>query len=552
MRLRATRLSAISNALRSVFKIASVNPVLWWDAESHRAALAGGAATLFQDSAGTSAVTVVEQPVGLVLDTRQPQYGPELISNGDFGGGLTGWIASANFSVVGGAARSDGTNSVYAPLRQLGVFVAGKAYEICFDLSVTSGSLPLWIDGQQFVATTSASGRRSFFVKANFSGSLFFEAAPSSVISIDNVSVREVLGVTALQATSTARPVLTARKNLLTYSEQFDNVAWVKSEASVLANVALAPGGGLTADKIVESTVNSQHCVYFPLANSGGLFTFSVYLKAAERAFARIFAFSWSPNDFSVVPSVYVDLTSGTITNASQCAASIVNAGGGWWRVVVSTVNAFPKPNFGFYIAACAAANGDSYVGNGSAGILAWGAMLEAGSTATSYQRVTTATDYDTTAAPLMLRFDGIDDSLASATFAAGTLPADADVYMVMHRHANDGRLVHLSGQSTGVYVGAWDEVYNGLYANGSGATAHAINGRTSLASGPLPLGVPYIFEARSANLSGWASVKVAGYSGYSLSGRIGCLLITPAQPAATRAQIRKALAKAYQIQGVV
>jgi hypothetical protein len=38
-----------------------------------------------------------------------------------------------------------------------------------------------------------------------------------------------------------------------------------------------------------------------------------------------------------------------------------------------------------------------------------------------AYQRVTTSTDYDTTGFPLYLRFDGSDDSLATATFTPGT-----------------------------------------------------------------------------------------------------------------------------------
>jgi hypothetical protein len=38
-----------------------------------------------------------------------------------------------------------------------------------------------------------------------------------------------------------------------------------------------------------------------------------------------------------------------------------------------------------------------------------------------AYQRVNTSTDYDTTGFPYYLRFDGTDDSLATATFTPGT-----------------------------------------------------------------------------------------------------------------------------------
>ena len=39
-----------------------------------------------------------------------------------------------------------------------------------------------------------------------------------------------------------------ARTNLLTYSEQFDNAAWVKSNSTVTANAGAAPNGTATAD----------------------------------------------------------------------------------------------------------------------------------------------------------------------------------------------------------------------------------------------------------------------------------------------------------------
>lgn len=42
-------------------------------------------------------------------------------------------------------------------------------------------------------------------------------------------------------------------------------------------------------------------------------------------------------------------------------------------------------------------------------------AQLEYGSAATTYQRVTTATDYDTVGFPHYLKFDGVDDSLSTA-----------------------------------------------------------------------------------------------------------------------------------------
>jgi hypothetical protein len=59
-----------------------------------------------------------------------------------------------------------------------------------------------------------------------------------------------------------------------------------------------------------------------------------------------------------------------------------------------------------------------------TADILMWGADYRPtndGVGIPAYQRVAAATDYDTTGYPFFLRFDGTDDSLATATFTPGT-----------------------------------------------------------------------------------------------------------------------------------
>jgi hypothetical protein len=76
------------------------------------------------------------------------------------------------------------------------------------------------------------------------------------------------------------------RTNLLTYSEQFDNAAWAKGGASILANAAIAPDGNMTADKLVENTAAStahlimQNCSL----TSGQPYTITFFLAAAGRS----------------------------------------------------------------------------------------------------------------------------------------------------------------------------------------------------------------------------------------------------------------------------
>lgn len=91
--------------------------------------------TMFQDSAGTTPVTAVEQPVGLMLDKRLGlARGPEIVVNGDFTSGTTGWTgtgAGVTISSVAGRLRLE-TAFANGHATQTVPTVAGRAYEISF------------------------------------------------------------------------------------------------------------------------------------------------------------------------------------------------------------------------------------------------------------------------------------------------------------------------------------------------------------------------------------------------------------------------------------
>jgi hypothetical protein len=64
--------------------------------------------------------------------------------------------------------------------------------------------------------------------------------------------------------------------NLLTYSEQFDNAAWIKSSATITANDAVAPNGTMTADKVVFAGANN---FFYQQTSFIGQATASIYVK---------------------------------------------------------------------------------------------------------------------------------------------------------------------------------------------------------------------------------------------------------------------------------
>jgi hypothetical protein len=162
------------------------------------------------------------------------------------------------------------------------------------------------------------------------------------------------------------------RTNLVTYSEQFDNAAWTKSNATITANTVVAPDGSLTGDKLVEDTTNAFHILdqaVFGLADNLTL-TFSVYLKYAGRQFSNIRILDKTATNKVAI----FDLVNGSTDSAD---ASIISVGNGWFRctVIGNTASGGTTPKARIYPMLDEVTS--SYTGDGYSGIYIWGAQLE-------------------------------------------------------------------------------------------------------------------------------------------------------------------------------
>lgn len=167
--------------------------------------------------------------------------------------------------------------------------------------------------------------------------------------------------------------------NDLTYSEEFNNAAWSKFDASATANATTAPNGTTTADKFVEGTGSSIHRF-----NQGGAivsgqsYTFSVYAKASERTRLLL-----RTNNGSADQDTYFDLTNGTIVSGT---GTIENAGNGWYKLSRSlTATTSVSSNFICQLLLVNTGTNTSYTGDGTSGLFVWGAQLNIGSTAKPY-----------------------------------------------------------------------------------------------------------------------------------------------------------------------
>lgn len=167
-------------------------------------------------------------------------------------------------------------------------------------------------------------------------------------------------------------------RNLIQYSESFDNAYWNKNGLLSVTSGFSSPSGDTSAFKLVEDTSNGNHQLFRNNINTGnGKSTISIKAKANGRNWIHI-------KDTEQNEGVYFDLSNGTVGTivGSPDAYSITALSNGWYDLTLTTTSA-TRVDFQVYLAI--SDNDIGYQGNGTSGIYIWGAQLEFLSYATSY-----------------------------------------------------------------------------------------------------------------------------------------------------------------------
>lgn len=249
---------------------------------------------------------------------------------------------------------------------------------------------------------------------------LFQDSAGSTPVTAVEQPVGRILdksgrGNHATQATSGSRPVLSARYNLLTNTENFSAAYWTKSNAAVTANVITAPDGTTTGDLVYPLSTGAARGVYTSVSGTG-LRTVSFCFKASG------FTWAWIADSSGITGGAWYNLVTGIKgTVKANHTHDMVSLGDGWFRCTLSSSTA------GFNYAQIGMSDNDNSMTatvSGTNGIYVWGADVRSSSDGIglpTYQRVNTSTDYNTSGFPLYLLFDGTDDSLSTSSINFST-----------------------------------------------------------------------------------------------------------------------------------
>lgn len=253
--------------------------------------------------------------------TMTDGYGAELVTNGDFSNGSTGWLEQGGWTFASGKATNDGTNDY--SLTQLNLVTVGKTYRITYDVSgYVSGNISVGFNSGGGSTTVSANGSYEVTETAT---QTYLKGYPRSsfVGSIDNISVKET------------PEIKWAPHNLLTYSEDLTNSGWTNNNLTVTTGQNDFEGN-TTAFKLTPTAISGIHRIYKTGANSnttdGILTTVTIDLKADGYNF---FSVGLKGSYYAVF-----NLSDGTVTiDSSSVSPTVTSLGNGWYRCsITSTV----------------------------------------------------------------------------------------------------------------------------------------------------------------------------------------------------------------------
>ena len=264
-----------------------------------------------------------------------PEYGSELVTNGDFATD-SDWIKGTGWTISGGTANCDGTQTGNTLLYQNIGHSSNTLYRLQFTISnYVSGTIDFALDNPFFGAANS-NGTFVFDITPSSVGNFIVRADENFVGSIDNVSVKEITtsgdftfsrgsNLTATRVDSNGL-IEKGRENLLKQSNQFDTT-WSDELLGSIVSGQSGYDGTNDAWLLNKGEYQYRRILQTLSPSVSGIWTLSVYAKEGTTSIMNL-------RDMTNAYRVEFDLSgSGSVSAAfGNISSKIESVGNGWFR----------------------------------------------------------------------------------------------------------------------------------------------------------------------------------------------------------------------------
>jgi hypothetical protein len=291
-------------------------------------------------------------------------------------------VAGANGTTTADTVTATANNATI--LQTFTALAQPYTFSIYLSRKTGTGDVSLTVDGTTYVVKvitgtitrfdttlTPTAGSKTVGVRLSVSGdAVYIWGAQleigSTATEYKPTTVKNLLGYTeAFENAAWTKSNSFVQTNLLTFSEAFDNAAWFKLNYSVTPNTTTAPDGTLTADTIV-TTGGGGNVYEAATVTASTQYTFSFYALRGTATDAKYSIFN---------ASGAVDIVAATSYYSSINAST-------WGRVSVTFTTPVGCTSIRCYPMRDNAAAGNTFV---------WGAQLVQGSVAGDYRRTDAA-----------------------------------------------------------------------------------------------------------------------------------------------------------------
>jgi len=184
--------------------------------------------------------------------------GSELVTNGNFEDGSTDWYVGTGWTISGGTANCDGTQSGNADLKQNITTYTGKQYKITYTVSnYSAGNIFIRLNSSNVSPAKSSNGTFSEILSGEGGIQVTLRANLDFIGSVDNVSVKEVQGFEAPKEI----PVANGEELVTNGDFEDGNTDWDKNSDWTIAS-GVATSSGVSNNRIFQTSLLSSDTTY--------------------------------------------------------------------------------------------------------------------------------------------------------------------------------------------------------------------------------------------------------------------------------------------------